>query len=165
MSITKKKIMINIKSAHYTPSNNDRDPAVIDVFAPENLDSVDATRIDIDYEGVMYLKDGRLFIEYDESELTGMEGAKTQISFDTKATDFVVMNRTGAVKGSLCFEAGSRIECVQDSGEMMLSFVIDTESLTNNINIDGGDLKILYGMEFRGSLVQRSIMHFSVHKA
>ncbi|MBQ2765371.1 MAG: DUF1934 family protein, partial [Clostridia bacterium] len=64
--------------------------------------------------------------------------------------------------GSLCFEKGSRIDCVQDTGEMMLSFVVDTEALQNDLNEDGGELKISYCMEFRGSPVQRSLMHISV---
>lgn len=158
-----KKVMINIKSAHFTPNDNYiKNVSVVDVFAPENFDSVDAQRIDVDYEGRLSVSDGRLTVEYDESELTGMVGATTAISFALDEPGIVVMSRSGTVRGSLCFEKGSRIDCVQDTGEMMLSFVVDTEALQNDLSEDGGELKISYCMEFRGSPVQRSLMHISV---
>ncbi len=158
-----KNVMINIKSAHFTPNDHYvKNLSVIDAFAPENFDSVDAQRIDIDYEGTLFVHDGRLTVKYDESELTGMIGATTEISFDLNEPGIVVMNRSGAVRSSLCFEKDSKIECVQDTGEMMLSFVVDTEALQNDLCEDGGELKIRYCMEFRGSPVQRSIMHITV---
>ena len=159
----KKNVMINIKSAPFTPNDNYvKNLSVIDAFAPENFDSVDAQRIDIDYEGTLFVREGRLTVKYDESELTGMVGAVTEISFDLNEPGIVVMSRSGTVRGSLCFEKGSRIECVQDTGEMVLSFVVDTEALQNDLGEDGGELKIGYCMEFRGSPVQRSLMHITV---
>ncbi|MBQ8249417.1 MAG: DUF1934 domain-containing protein [Clostridia bacterium] len=158
-----KKAMINIKSAHFTPNENYiKNMSIIDAFAPANFDAVDAQRIDIDYEGVLFVNDGRLTVKYDESELTGMVGAVTEISFALDEPGIVMMNRSGAVRGSLCFEMGSRIDCVQDTGDMILSFVVDTEALQNELSEDGGELKIAYCMEFRGSPVQRSLMHITV---
>ncbi len=155
--------MINIKSAHFTPNENYiKNLSIIDAFAPTNFDAVDAQRIDIDYEGVLFVRNGRLTVRYDESELTGMVGAVTEISFALDEPGIVMMNRSGAVRGSLCFEMGSRIDCVQDTGEMILSFVVDTEALQNELSEDGGELKIAYCMEFRGSPVQRSLMHITV---
>ncbi len=158
-----KTVMINIKSAHFTPSvNYVKNVTPVDVFSADSFDSVDAQRIDIDYEGRLFTKDGRLAVEYDETELTGMEGTTTSISFELKNPGIVVMERKGNVYGSLCFEDGGRIMCTQNTPEMELPFVIDTEKLVNELTEDGGELKISYGMEFRGSLVQRTIMHVIV---
>jgi len=160
----KKSVMINIKSAHFTPSDtyiNNITP--VDVFSPESFDSVNAQRIDIDYEGVLIVDDGRISIEYEESELTGMEGTKTSISFEAENPEIVVMSRSGSVEGTLCFENNSRIMCSQNTPEMELPLVVDTEKLVNGLNEDGGELKISYGLEFRGSLVARTIMHVEVH--
>ena len=155
--------MINIKSAHFTPNEYYvKNVTTVDVFSADSFDSVDAQRIDIDYEGRLTLRDGRLIIEYDESELTGMSGTTTNISFDVKNPSIVVMSRTGNVNGTLCFEDGGRIMCSQNTPEMELPLVIDTEKLVNELTEDGGELKISYGMEFRGSLVQRSLMHLVV---
>lgn len=161
-----KKVIIGIKSAHFTPNENYiKNVAVVDPFAPEYFDSVDAQRIDVDYTGTIFTEDGRLVLRYDESELTGMVGATTEVSFALDEPDMVVMQRTGTVNTSFCFAAGQRIECVQTSGELMLSFVIDTEALVNTLTPEGGELKISYVMEVRGNQVQRSLLHLSVADA
>ncbi len=159
-----KSVMINIKSAHFTPNEYYvKNVTTVDVFSADSFDSVDAQRIDIDYEGKLTVADGRLAIEYEETELTGMEGTITNISFELANPSIVIMSRKGSVSGSLCFEDGGRIMCSQNTPEMELPFVIDTEKLVNDLSEDGGELKISYGMEFRGSLVQRSLMHVVVH--
>ena len=45
---------------------------------------------------------------------------------------------------------------------MELPLVIDTECMVNEITEDGGELKISYGMEYRGSLIARTLMHVVV---
>lgn len=161
-----KKVMIGIKSAHFTPNENYvKNISVVDPFAPEYFDAVDAQRIDVDYTGVLLVEDERLVLRYDESELTGMVGATTEISFELSQPDIVVMQRSGSVNTSFCFSAGERIECIQKAGELMLSFVVDTEALLNSLTYEGGELKISYVMEVRGSQVQRSLMHISVAEA
>ncbi len=158
-----KPVMINIKSAHFTPNDGYvKNVTVVDVFSADNFDSVNAQRIDIDYEGTLQVKNGRLSLEYEESELTGMDGTTTNISFDVDRPELVVMSRRGSVSGTLCFEDGERIMCSQNTPEMELPLVIDTEQMINNLKEDGGELKISYGMEFRGSLVQCSLMHIIV---
>lgn len=164
MTVIKKNVMVNIKSAHFTPNEYYiKNITPVDVFSPESFDSVNAQRIDIDYEGVLTVEDGRLNIEYSESELTGMEGTVTNISFELDNPKLVVMSRTGSVDGTLCFEDGERIMCTQNTPEMDLSMVVDTEKMINCLGEDGGDLKISYGLEFRGSLVARTVMHIAVH--
>ena len=161
-----KKIMVSIKSAHFTPNENYiKNISVVDPFAPERFDAVDAQRIDVDYAGTLSTRDGRLIIRYEESELTGMLGATTEVSFDLSDPSIVMMQRTGVVKTSFCFEEGARIECVQETGEFALSFVVDTAAMSNGLGTDGGDLKISYAMEVRGNLVQRSLMHLTVSLA
>lgn len=160
---SEKKVMIAVKSAHFTPNENYiKNVSVVDPFAPEYFDAVDAQRIDVDYFGTLSVVDGRLILSYDESELTGMQGATTEVSFNIDEPDMVVMQRSGSVNTSFCFESGERIECVQEAGELTLSFVVHTEALSNNLTPDGGDIKISYVMEVRGSQVQRSILHISV---
>lgn len=162
----KKPVMINIKSAHFTPNEYYvKNVTPVDVFIADSFDSVDAQRIDVDYEGELSISDGRLQLEYGETELTGMEGTITSISFDLANPSIVIMSRSGNVTGTLCFEDGGRIMCSQNTPEMELPLVIDTEKLVNTLTEDGGELKISYGMEFRGSLVQRTLMHVSVRVA
>ncbi len=164
MDRTEKNVMINIKSAHFTPNEYYvKNVTPVDVFSADSFDSVNAQRIDVDYEGTLSVEGGRLSLEYDESELTGMEGTTTNISFELDNPSLVVMSRTGSVVGTLCFSDGERIMCTQNTPEMELPMVIDTESMINELTEEGGELKISYGLEFRGSLVARTLMHVMVH--
>ena len=164
MDRTEKNVMINIKSAHFTPNEYYvKNVTPVDVFSADSFDSVNAQRIDIDYEGTLSVSGGRLSLEYDESELTGMEGTTTNISFELDNPNLVIMSRTGSVVGTLCFADGERIMCTQNTPEMELPLVIDTESMINELTEDGGELKISYGLEYRGSLVARTLMHVMVH--
>lgn len=164
MDRTEKNVMINIKSAHFTPNEYYvKNVTPVDVFSADSFDSVNAQRIDVDYEGILSVKGGRLSLEYDESELTGMEGTTTNISFELDNPSLVVMSRTGSVVGTLCFADGERIMCTQNTPEMELPMVIDTESMINELTVEGGELKISYGLEYRGSLVARTLMHVVVH--
>lgn len=163
MKKQEKNVMINIKSAHFTPNEfYEKNVTPVDVFSADSFDSVNAQRIDIDYEGVLSIEKGRLSIIYKESELTGMDGTVTSISFEVDNPRLVVMSRTGTVEGTLCFEDGERIMCTQSTPEMELPLVIDTERMVNGITEDGGELKISYGMEYRGSLIARTLMHVIV---
>lgn len=157
-----KKVMINIKSAHFQPSEDYFQGAAVDVFCSEHMDSVQAQRIDIDYEGRLKVTDNRFELLYDESELTGMVGATTSIAFERENPGLVTMSRAGTVSAMLCFEAGERIISSQAAEQMEITLVIETYELENSLNEDGGELKIRYGIEFRGSLVERVLMHVTV---
>lgn len=157
-----KKVMINIKSAHFQPSEEYFAGAAVDVFSADNLDSVDVQRIDIDYEGVLKADKNRVELVYGESELTGMEGATTSIAFERDNPGLVTMSRAGTVSAMLCFEAGERIISSQAAENMEITLVIETYELENSLGDEGGELKIRYGIEFRGSLVERVLMHVVV---
>ncbi len=157
-----KSVMINIKSAHFQPSEEYFAGQTVDVFCSENMDSVHAQRIDIDYEGQLKATDERVELEYAESELTGMVGTTTSISFERSNPELVTMSRSGAVNAMLCFEKGERIISTQTAETLEFTLVIETLELENTLGEDGGELKIRYGIEFRGSLVERVLMHVTV---
>ncbi len=158
-----KSVMINIRSAHFQPNEEYLHGATVDVFGSDNFDSMSAQHIDIDYEGVLRVSDSRIELEYAESELTGMQGAKTAIGFERENPTIVTMTRSGSVSSMLCFEAGERIISSQTADNYELTLGIDTYELENTLGEDGGEIKIRYGIEFRGSLVERVLLHVKAH--
>lgn len=158
-----KSVKITIKSVHITPSGDDAvTPAVVDVFSIDDYDPNDTQRIDVDYEGVLRDSPERLEVEYAETTLTGMEGTTTCISYEKSNPGLIIMSRAGTVSSMLCFEAGERIICSQSTDEMALSLVIDTAEVRNALTSDGGEIKIAYGIEFRGSIVERTVLIIEV---
>ena len=60
-------------------------------------DNTDDT-FELSSEGVLYIDDGRVTVEYNETELTGMAGAKTKVSFTRDNPALVTMMREGTVE-------------------------------------------------------------------
>lgn len=59
-------------------------------------------------QGKYYEKNGSIFLVYDESELSGMEGSTTTLKIDDEKTRKVMMKRFGANESKLVFEKGKR---------------------------------------------------------
>ena len=59
-------------------------------------------------QGKYYEKSGSIFLVYDESELSGMEGSTTTLKIDDGDKRKVMMKRFGSNESKLIFEKGSR---------------------------------------------------------
>lgn len=105
--------------------------------------------------GKLCEKDGRTEISYEETELTGMEGSSTVISFDQKNEGVVTMLRTGLVSTALVFEAGKRHHCVYSTPYMPFEVCVHTLSVKNDVTANGY-LEIDYIVEIRGARAERT---------
>lgn len=101
-------------------------------------------------DGVVIKKPGgSIVLQYNESELTGMEGAVTRIVFGARKPDFVVMMRDGYVNTSLSFETGKRHTSKYNTPYMPFDLCVNTIRVTNNFE-DNGEIEIEYIIEIRG---------------
>jgi len=120
-------------------------------------DSVDIEpdEIEISSVGKKRVGDGRIEIFYDESEVTGMEGSSTSISFDSSDKGIVTMIRTGGVSTAFVFEEGRRHHCVYKTPYMPFEICVNTLSVDNRIE-ENGELFIDYIIEIRGAKAERT---------
>lgn len=79
-------------------------------------------------QGKYYEKNGSMFLVYDESELSGMEGSTTTLKIDNQK---VMMKRFGSNESKLIFEKGKRYKSAYKTmyGQM------DMEVVTTHIDI------------------------------
>lgn len=114
-------------------------------------------------EGVVTQKpNGGVVLQYDESELTGMEGCVTKIMFSTKKPRFVVMMREGMVNTSLSFEAGKRHITSYNTPYMPFRLCVNTVRVDNSFENDG-EIVIEYLLEIRGLSTERNILKIKVN--
>ncbi|MBE6535710.1 MAG: DUF1934 domain-containing protein [Ruminococcaceae bacterium] len=99
--------------------------------------------------------DGRAEISYDETELTGMEGAKTSVHFDLNSPDVLTMLRTGSVTTALVFEKGKRHHCVYNTPYMTFEVCVHTLDVKNEL-LQKGNISIDYIVEIRGARAERN---------
>lgn len=84
--------------------------------------------------------DGRIAIRYAETELSGMEGTDTEISFRRDDPDLVVIRRSGTVRNTLVLERGKFHTGLYETPIMPLEITTAAWQLENHLTMDGGTL-------------------------
>ncbi len=119
--------------------------------------TAESERLELVVQG-RYHDDGtRVSIGYTESDVSGMEGSKTTISYQKNAPGLVTMMRTGAVKTALVFEKGRRHHCVYQTPIMPFEVSVHTTEVNNDIEGEG-KLFLDYAVELRGAQAERTKM-------
>ena len=106
--------------------------------------------------GVLEEQNDGISITYEESELTGMQGAVTQFFI---ANDGVVtMSRSGVNSLNLVFEKDKRYICPNGNEP----FLVTTRELKNTISQTGGSLDIAYTINVGGSLTEHNEFNIDI---
>ena len=169
----KDKVWIKINSEQFSISGKGADCFLLDALAAiEDPKESNATEgdgpqgtIEINTEGTVESIDGNLVFSYDETELTGMEGASTSVSFREDDTGIVTMMRTGTVRTVLVFEEGRRNICAYETEFFPIELTVHTYVLKNSLTSSGGELYIDYVLEMQGGAFERSRFRMDVRLA
>lgn len=153
--------MIQLCSIHHNAE--DEFENLILINEDDNDDDNSADRIDVTTEGVIRRRDGRVELEYFETELTGMAGACTCISFEEDNPEIVTMIRTGTVTTALVFEEGKRHVCAYNTDEMAFEICVNTSKVDNRMTAQGGEIILDYCIEFRGASTEHTLIQ--IHAA
>lgn len=100
-------------------------------------------------------------IAYDETELTGMEGAHSDVVFHTADPGLVSLIRSGSVTTALTFRSHTRAICVYETPYMPFHVGIHCLTVTNRLDEDG-TLTLDYIIEIRGGCAERCRMEMSL---
>lgn len=169
-----KKVMIHISSRHTEASDalfsymfGENDPAEKNAsesfpLEEDEEDYDEDEPLEILTEGSLFVsKDGRVTLSYTETELSGMEGAKTSVVFDKGSEGLVTMMRSGPVNTALVFEEGNRHICVYQTPYMPFELCVHTLKVDNRI-LDDGKLYLDYIIEFRGAKAEHNLFTLTV---
>ncbi len=119
--------------------------------------------IEICSEGVLALENGKYTVSYDETELTGMEGAHTTLEFEESTPGVVTMTRSGSASTSMIFKENSRCMSTYETGVFPLEMCITTKSVENSLDINGGKIIIDYTVEIHGVCMERTYLTLTVN--
>ena len=100
-------------------------------------------------------------ISYDETELTGMAGARSTVTYRTSDRGLVTMLRTGLVSTAMTFKAHHRAICTYDTPYMPFSIGIHGLVVDNRLDTEG-ELKLDYIIEIRGARAERCEMTMKI---
>ena len=147
--------MIQLCSVHHN-AEEELDSIVIE--GDESGEDESENRIDVVTEGLIRRRDGRIELEYFETELTGMAGACTCISFEEQHPEIVAMIRTGSVGSALGLEEGKRHVCAYNTEEAAFEICVNTSRVDNRMTERGGEILLDYCIEFRGASTEHTFI-------
>lgn len=164
--MSKKDIRMKIKSVRYEMPEllfsqiSSELAGELDITIPEELCDSVGEDIEINTNGVLSFDDGRIELSYDETELTGMEGSKTAISFGEDCPSLITMVREGSVSTALVFEQGKRHRCAYNTPYMPFEICVHTLKVDNRFVADK-TIYIDYIIEIRGAKAERTKMEIT----
>lgn len=124
----------------------------------------DAEEMDLVTEGKLVVTGERAELVWQESDLTGMEGATTKVGFALDSPALVSMLRGGSVNTALIFEAGRRHICIYNTP--LSSFEVCVQALrVENRLLSDNTLLLDYLIEIRGNRTERCRMEIAFAEA
>ena len=156
----KKKFNINI-----TTEQSDYREIATSRLPLRDVGEVECEKIEFYTEGELTINErGEYSLSYDESELTGMEGAITSVNFNTREPELVTLLRTGAYRMAMVFECGVRHICTYQTPYMPIEMAVVTKKLSNTLTEDGGVLEAEYSIDANGMRCEYAKIHLEARE-
>lgn len=112
-------------------------------------------------KGEFYTKDDSMYIVYQETELSGMEGTTTMLKI---SDDLLVMKRYGSNTSKMVFEKGKRFKTRYRTSQGDLSMEILTNYVDISMNEDNSkiDIDLVYDINIAGIFEGKNKMNISI---
>lgn len=92
----------------------------------------------------------KLRVSYVESDLTGMEGVTSAFVLQEER---IFLERTGKINARMEFCAGESTDCLYTVGEISAIMTIKTRRVSANVDDNGGEIHLEYGIELEHQFV------------
>jgi uncharacterized beta-barrel protein YwiB (DUF1934 family) len=134
-------------------------PVMLSIRGEQYFDDVDPDATELMTEGTLTLREGNLYLAYQESELTGMEGTTTTFAVEGPR---VTLMRTGSVNSQMVFEEGKQHTSLYETPFGELTVDIQTSKLIHNLSERGGLMEIKYSIAVEHTVTGRNCFKIRV---
>lgn len=119
--------------------------AIIKVISNASME--DEERIEVISPGIFRVLEGRYEAEYEETELSGMEGTTTFLKIDENQ---IILEREGTTTTKMVFNLDEPCISLYNTPYGMLELAITTNDMYIELDENGGELRIEYDMAVAG---------------
>jgi uncharacterized beta-barrel protein YwiB (DUF1934 family) len=133
--------------------------AIISIKGFQSAQYSDEESFELVTDGEYSLNDGIAEFSYLESELTGYAGMRTTFHVEPSR---VVLTRAGGLNGEMIFSEGRKHHFVYETTYGSLTMGIDTQSITQELGEDGGNLEIHYAIDVDNIVMSRNSFKINV---
>ncbi len=116
-------------------------------------------KIELLTKGRFAEKDGKYYIIYEESEVTGFEGTTTTIKV---SEDKLTLTRRGRFNSRMEFIRGEKRLCNYPTPYGAIPVAVDPISLETNLNGEGGSVDIIYMLDLSNQLYAKNELKLRV---
>lgn len=135
---------------------------IVSIKGLQEYDNEDEnTDISLTTEAEFELQDGVYFIDYEESEITGLEGTKTSIEI---GDNYVSLLRNGSVNTQMLFMKDRKTSSYYNTpyGDFMIG--IFTDNLDIDITNNGGRVNVDYYLDINNSRTSKNNFEIEIRR-
>lgn len=107
-------------------------------------------------------KNGKYYVIYEESEMTGFEGTTTTIKVDN---EIISMTRKGKYSAKMVFVRGEKRMCMLETPFGAIPVCVNPLAVENRLTEDGGEVRIEYILDFENTECCKNELKLTVEKA
>lgn len=123
---------------------------LVAISSTQHFEGCNEEQIDLVTCATLYEKQGKFYVSYDESELTGMDGTHTTVKLEGKA---VTLIRTGTFPSHMQFRESERQVGLYETAVGAMTISIYAGRVDNTVGEHGGQLAIDYTVELDNNMV------------
>jgi Uncharacterized protein conserved in bacteria len=131
--------------------------AVISISSNQISEKEDT--IEVLTPGEYYKKDDYYYAEYDETEISGMEGTTTMLEIYPEK---IFLIREGTTSAKMEFEKNRKYITLYNTPYGSLELLIQTKDLKVDIGENGGEILINYNMSVGGQVAQKTELKINI---
>lgn len=136
--------------------------AIISLKTVQNVEGLDEpNEIELQTKGTFAEKNGKFYIIYEESELTGFEDTTTTIKV---SEDSVSMTRKGKYSSRMVFRRGEKRLCSYNTPYGVIPVGVNPISMESRLDENGGDVDIEYILDIDNSEYLKNRLKLTVTK-
>ncbi len=144
------------------PNKKAAQPIKLKVNTLQEFRDAEPETIDLFTEGLLYKKNGALYLTYDESEISGI--ANNKVILKIKAGDYVKMNRFGEFEAEMLFKEKQRDVSIYSTPYGEFRVEILTDKVLLDLAEDAGKIYVEYTVSISGSSEVKNKLTISYSK-
>ena len=134
---------------------------MITINSSHTVDGAESEGSELITQGTYSYKEGEIRFSYMESELTGLQGTRTD--FLIMPTE-VIMSRAGTVTSKMVFCRGKKHHFLYETQYGTLTMGMDTHRIETRLDEHGGSMEIEYDLDFERALLSRNKFTINVRE-
>ena len=134
-------------------------PVILSICGRQTSMDQEPDVIELVTEGTLEYRDNGWDIQYEESDLTGMEGVTTAFRIEQ---DRVILTRTGKLHSQMVFQEGVRHESLYQMEFGALMITVCAKRILVLLDKNGGTVDLIYGIDIEQTTAGEVDYHLEI---